>query len=57
MCYVVQVMSMAYAATPMYTPPFYGAQAPCMPPWGYYAPGIPMMPPQNMPMIPPFHQV
>ncbi|KAL1221908.1 Transcription factor [Cardamine amara subsp. amara] len=53
----IDVMSMAYTATPVYTPPFYGAQAPCMSPWSYYPPGIPMMHQQNMPMIPQFHQM
>lgn len=50
---------MAYAAPPVYTspPPYYGAQAPYMSPWGYYQPGIPMMPQQNMPYIPQYDQV
>nr|CAE12172.1 putative bHLH109 transcription factor [Arabidopsis thaliana] len=52
------IMSMAYTTTPVYTPPFYAAaQAPCMSPWGYYTPGVPMMPQQNMTYIPQYPQV
>ncbi|CAL9239856.1 unnamed protein product [Arabidopsis halleri] len=56
--YQVDVMYMAYTTTPVYTSPFYAAaQAPCMSPWGYYTPGVPMMPQQNMTYIPQYHQV
>ncbi|KFK41236.1 hypothetical protein AALP_AA2G103400 [Arabis alpina] len=54
-----EVMSMAYTEPAGYMQPYYGAQqAPMMSPWGYYAPpGTPMMPQQNVPYIPQFHQV
>ncbi|KFK41238.1 hypothetical protein AALP_AA2G103700 [Arabis alpina] len=54
-----EVMFMAYTEAAGYMQPYYGAQqAPMMSPWGYYAPpGTPMMPQQNVPYIPQFHQV
>ncbi|CAN6843679.1 hypothetical protein Bca4012_049644 [Brassica carinata] len=59
--YVVQMMSKAYTEPAGYMAPVYGAQAPCMSPytspWCYYAPGIPMMPHQNIPFNTQFHQV
>ncbi|CDY12703.1 hypothetical protein BRARA_B01777 [Brassica rapa] len=57
----IDMMSKAYTEPAGYMAPFYGAQAPCMSPytspWCYYAPGIPMMPHQNIPFNPQFHQV
>ncbi|EOA33936.1 hypothetical protein CARUB_v10021430mg [Capsella rubella] len=56
--YQADIMYRAYAATPVYSSPYYGTQPPpCMSPWGYYPPGIPMMPQQNMPYIPQYDQV
>ncbi|KAF8116982.1 hypothetical protein N665_0013s0040 [Sinapis alba] len=59
--YQIDMMSKAYTEPAGYMAPFYGAQAPCMSPytspWCYYAPGIPMMPHQNIPFNPQFHQV
>ncbi|KAJ0242874.1 Transcription factor bHLH109 [Hirschfeldia incana] len=57
----IDMMSKAYTEPAGYMAPFYGAQAPCMSPhtspWCYYAPGIPMMPHQNIPFNPQFHKV
>ncbi|ESQ28450.1 hypothetical protein EUTSA_v10019164mg [Eutrema salsugineum] len=55
------IMSKAYTESAGYMSPFYAAQAPCMAPpyttpWCYYAPGIPMMPHQNIPFNPLFRQ-